>query len=448
MGNITKEMLNDEQRFILDDLIPKVNKLVLNGGYKTAKIEDRMFCISGSAGTGKSTTISLLLKDFEEHNIDLLVTSPTHRAKKVLEDMMETAQVKYPSQTIHSYLKLSVKNNLETGKQDLTQRTGGNPIEEYDGIIIEESSMISKELLAYITAELEQDTFKFVIFLGDSYQLLAVGEEESPIFNLENIGQYRLHKVMRQKGGNPIIDICTVLRDCIISGKYLSNREIKELFLENLGEHIEQVPDVKALLTRYFASEYEYTNNSVIAFKNKTVSSLNSKIRNKIVESEECFIKDEELIFLNAMVVEDMVVIANNETITIQSLKKIHDAELGIDYWKIIDDQERLIRVVDLFSKDDFDYELSELSKKAKKAVGMERSNYWRRFFELKNTFQDVAYVYAGTTFKAQGSSYSEVFYHLDEVLSMRNILGDENLFRAIYVGISRCKHKLIVLMK
>lgn len=448
MSNISKEMLNSEQQFILNDLIPKVMKLVQNDGYKNVGINERMFCISGSAGVGKSTTISLILKEFHTLGLDILATTPTHKSKFVLEEMMEDAKVPYSVQTIHSYLKLSVKNNLETGKQDLTQRQGGNPIEQYDCIILDESSMLSKELLAYITAELEQDTFKCVIFLGDSYQLLSVGEDESPVFNLDNISQYRLHKVMRQKGDNPIIDICTVLRDCIISGKYLSNRELKELFLENLGEHIERVSDNKELLDRYFKSEYDYKTNSVIAYKNKTTHSLNSKIRNKFIDSEECFTQDEELIFLSAMVKEDVVVIANNETITIQSLKKIKDADLDIEYWKIIDDQDRLFRVVDMFSKDDFDYILSELAKKAKKAVGMERSAHWRRFFELKETFEDVAYTYAGTVFKAQGSSYNEVFYHLDETLTMRNILGDENLFRAIYVAISRAKHKLIVLMR
>ena len=449
MSNIiSKEMLNEEQLFILDDMVSKVTRLVANGEYKSVDVEDRMFCLSGSSGTGKSTTISLILKEFDSRGLNVLATTPTHKSKSVLEEMMQNAEVNFQAQTIHSYLKLSVKNNLETGKQDLVQRQGGNPIEEYDIIVLDESSMISKELLEYIYAELEQDTFKCIIFLGDSYQLLSVGEDESPVFNLENITQYRLHKVMRQKGENPIIDICTVLRDCIISGKYLSNMELKELFLENLGEHIERVSDNKALLEKYFASEYPHNTNSVIAYKNKSVSLLNSKIRNQLIDSDECFTTGEELIFLSAMVKDDIVVIANNEVVTIQSLKKIKDNDLDIEYWKIIDDQDRLFRVVDLFSKDDFDYELAELAKKAKKAVGMEKSALWRRFFELKETFQDVAYTYAGTTFKAQGSSYNEVFYHLDEVLSMRSILGEENLFRAIYVGISRAKHRLIVLMR
>lgn len=444
---VNKDMLNDEQKFVLGDLIPKINNLVLNDKYKEVPLEDRMFCLSGSSGVGKTTLTSFILKDLEELGLDILVTAPTHKVKKVIQDMMTTAGVSFETKTIHSYLNLSVKNNIETGKQDLVQKANGT-VDYYTGIIVEEASMISKELLEYIKAELEMNTYKFVLFLGDSYQLLSVGEEDSPVFNLLDITQYRLHKVMRQKGENPLIDICTILRDCIISGKYLSNRELKELFLENIGDHIEQVPDVKALLDRYFKSEYPSEDNSVIAYKNKTVGSLNQKIRNKIIDSDECFIQDEELIFLSAMVEQDIVVIANNEIITIQNLKKIHDSELDIDYWKIIDSEDRVFRAVDLFSKDDYEYELSELAKKAKKATGMERSAYWQRFFELKDTFQDVAYTYAGTVYKSQGSSYSEVFYHLDEVLSMRNILGDENLFRAIYVGISRCKHKLVILMK
>lgn len=444
--NITKEMLNEEQLFILEDLVSKVANITVNDNYKSLENEDKMFCISGSAGGGKTTVTSFILKEFKKLNLDIIVTSPTHKAKKIIQEMMAEAGVSFETKTIHSYLNLSIKNNTETGKQDLIQKA--STIEFCDGIIVEESSMISVELLAYIKAELEMGTYKFVVFLGDSYQLLGVGEDESPVFNLENIIQYRLLKVMRQKGENPLIDICTVLRDCIISGAYISNRELKELFLENLGDYIEQVPDIKSMLDRYFKSTYPIEENSVIAYKNKTVSSLNQKIRNKIIKEEDCFVQGEELIFLSAMVEKDVVVISNNETVTIENLKKIHDNELDIDYWKIIDSEDRVFRAVDLFSTDDYDYELSEIAKKAKKAIGMERSAYWQRFFELKNTFQDVSYVYAGTTHKAQGSSYSEVYYYLDEILGMRNIVGEENLFRAIYVGVSRCKHKLILVTK
>ena len=406
-----------------------------------------MFCLSGSSGTGKSTTISFILKELEELKYDVLVTSPTHKAKFNLEEMIKNAGCNFSSSTIHSYLNLTVKNNTTTGKQDLIQRADA-VIENYDILVVEESSMISAELLAYIKAELELNTFAVVIFLGDPYQLLGVGENESPVFNMEAINDYKLLQVQRQALENPLIKICTAIRDSIISKKYLSNFEIKELFKENLREYIEQVSDVKSLLDRYFKSEYEYKSNSVIAYKNKTCFSLNSKIRNKLIDDLECFTQGEDLIFLNALVEDDKVIIANNETVTLESLKKIHDNSLGIDYWKLIDTEGRLFRVVDFASKGDYDFELTELAQKAKKATGSARSTYWQQYFALKETFQDVAYVYCGTTFKSQGSSYNEVFYHMDEVLSMRQTIGEENLLRAIYVGTSRCKHKLVLLMR
>ena len=34
MSNITKEMLNDEQKYVLEDLIPKVKTLIMNDKYR------------------------------------------------------------------------------------------------------------------------------------------------------------------------------------------------------------------------------------------------------------------------------------------------------------------------------------------------------------------------------------------------------------------------------
>lgn len=428
------------------DFIPSLDGyeycFTTDSGYWLARRNGRIF---PTGNCGKSTTTSLILKEFQDRGFNVLVTCPTHKAKKVITDMCDNAGVTFPSSTIHSYLGLKVKNNTETGKQDLVQNYGSNPPENYDIVICDEYSMIGKELLDYIMAEVELGTIKCVLFVGDSYQLLGVGEDESAVLTMKDINVFNLHQVMRQALENPIIEIATILRDCIISQKYLSNIEIKELFKERLGEHIEQVPDIKAMLNRYFSSTYEPDERSVIAYKNKTVSSLNSKIRNWIIDSDDCFVQGEELIFLSAMVENDNVVITNNEIVELTNLKKIKDDELDLYYWKLIDKEGRLFRVIDFNDKLDFEYELQELAKKAKKASGMERSAYWQRFFQLKETFQDVAYVYAGTIYKAQGSSYSEVYVHLNELLEMRKILGDESLTRALYVGITRAKDKLIV---
>ena len=447
---IDKSMLNLEQKFVLEDLIPKVQNLLRNDNYKRPeiKLEQRMFCLSGSSGVGKSTTTSLLLKEFENLGYEVLITAPTHRAKDIISTMCDNAQVSFESRTIHSYLGLKVKNCNETGKQLLTQNYGNYPPQEYDILVVDEHSMLSEELLAFIYAELEQDTIGLVLFVGDEYQILGVGEDYPAIASLTSITHYKLTQVMRQALENPIIQIATILRDGIINQKFLTNAEIKELFKNRLGNNIEQVSDVKSMLARYFESQYDIKNRACIAYKNLTVNNLNSKIRSNIIDSEDCFVPNEELTFLSAMVVDDKVVIGNNEVVTIDKLEKLEDKSLGITYYKIIDKDARLFRAVDMSCRDDLEYELQEIAKQAKKAVGSAKSSYWQRYFEIKNTFQQIAYTYCSTIFKVQGGSFDEVYIHLDELLGMRDIIGSEGLYRSLYVGATRTKDKLVLLMR
>jgi hypothetical protein len=56
---IHKDMLNEEQSFILEDLIPKIKNLVMNDKYKEVSLEDRMFCLSGSSGVGQTKSPTL-----------------------------------------------------------------------------------------------------------------------------------------------------------------------------------------------------------------------------------------------------------------------------------------------------------------------------------------------------------------------------------------------------
>ena len=102
------EMLNPEQLSAFNGITTGVRNLLTNYNYKTAKLQDRIFVLSGSSGTGKSTTTSLIIKEFLDSEIDVLITSPTHTAKKVIADMCDNVGVSFDATTIHSYLGLSV----------------------------------------------------------------------------------------------------------------------------------------------------------------------------------------------------------------------------------------------------------------------------------------------------------------------------------------------------
>lgn len=446
---IDKDMLNEEQLVIVEDFIPKVSNLIYNDKYKEVSLEERMFSLEGAAGTGKSVTTSVIIKEVDNLGFSIRACTPTHKSLNILAEMIENTEVVVPQSTIHSYLGLKVKECHETGRYKLEQEYGSNPPEPVDLLLVDESSMVSPELYEYIKAEMEMNVIKVVLFISDKYQLPPVDSGENPIYENDKITKYLLLNVVRQAQDSNILKFATAIRDSIKSGKYLSNLEIKELAQEFVGDDLEIIKSDKEFLQKYFDTPYSSQENLVVAYKNATVSKYNKKIRNTLIEEDECFSEGELLVFNEAHFDSaDNCVHRNNETVEIQSIKKLEDSSLGINYWKIIDTEDRVFRAVDFNDLMDYDFELNDLAKQAKKAKGLERSALWARFFELKKSFQNVSYTYAYTSHKTQGSTCCESYVVLDELLGMRSVIDAETMLRSIYVAVTRPKHKLLLLMK
>lgn len=446
---MSRELLNEEQLAVLESFIPAVQNIIVNDKYKDMILDERMFCLIGSAGTGKSFTTAEIIKECAELGLSMRACTPTHKSLAVLQEMIETTGVTVPAGTIHSYLGLKVKEDHETGKYILVQDYGANPPELVDLLLVDESSMVSSDLFEYIKAEIELGTIKAILFISDQYQLLPVDSGEFPLYTNPNITTYKLLNVVRQAQDSNILKFATKIRDSIISGKYLSNLEIKELAQECKGDDFQIVKNEKELLEVYYDSNYEPVTNLVVAYKNATVSKYNKKIRNTLIDEDECFSLGELLVFNEAHFDNsDTCIHRNNETVEICDLKKLEDSSLGINYWKLIDEEGRVFRAVDFNDLMDYDYELSELAKQAKKANPLDRRALWARFFELKKSFQNVAYVYCFTSHKTQGSTANEAYVILDEILGMRNITGDEGTLRSLYVAVTRPKHKLILMTR
>lgn len=443
------EQLNEEQRVIVDDLIPKLTKLLSNSTYKDVKLEDRMFTITSGAGCGKSFTTSILIQELDKLGYYMRACTPTHKSLAVLDEMIEQTGTSVASSTIHSYLGLKVKEDHNTGKYILEQEYGSNPPENVDILWVDEASMVSEDLFEYIKAELQYNTIKIAIFVSDKYQLPPVEGKEFPLYSNDKITAYTLHNIVRQAEGSNIIKLATKIRESIMSGNYLSNIEIKEIIQECKSEDVVIVKNEKELLERYYLSDYPAQSNLVVAYKNATVSKYNKKIRNTLINAEECFVRGESLVFNEAHFDNaDICVHRNNETIEIKHLEKIRETSLDLYYWKVIDTKDRVFRAVDFNELTDYEYELSELAKKAKKGSPLEKKALWQQFFTLKKTFQNVAYTYAFTSHRTQGSSCNECFILLDEIIGMRNIIGDETMLRSLYVALTRPKQRLIIMMK
>ena len=132
------------------------------------------------------------------------MTATTNKAVSVLESFM-IKDKNLVFLTIHKLLKMKRKidvngieqyvSNLENDNWELNKN---NSIYDFDIIIIDEASMITKEITQKLTY-LSKNIKGKIIFIGDKYQLPPVNETSSNVFNLKIPGS-ELKIVMRSKG--------------------------------------------------------------------------------------------------------------------------------------------------------------------------------------------------------------------------------------------------------
>ena len=183
--------LNDQQEAAISALVEFVDK----GLTET-------FTIKGYAGTGKSTSIQVLLERLKAAKIEkkVIFTAPTHKAVKVLRRMASEKGIdEVGFSTIHSLLGLKIKQvGDKQTLEPLKQARKNDPLREVQIVVVDECSMIGGELFTHIMNSLKFYDLQY-IFMGDPAQLPPVGEKESPTFEYTE-NRAALTKVMRQRG--------------------------------------------------------------------------------------------------------------------------------------------------------------------------------------------------------------------------------------------------------
>lgn len=127
--------------------------------------ENGLFILTGGPGTGKTTTINMIIKFFEAEGLSIALAAPTGRAAK---RMTETTG--HEAQTIHRLLELSGMGQEEQGVY--FERNEENPLEA-DVIIIDEMSMVDIHLIHSLLCAVVVGTR--LILVGDVDQLPSVG---------------------------------------------------------------------------------------------------------------------------------------------------------------------------------------------------------------------------------------------------------------------------------
>ncbi len=158
-----------------------------------------LFILSGGPGTGKTTTINLMIHYFEKEGLDILLAAPTGRAAKRM-----TEATGYEARTIHRMLELNSALSDEDARQVRFERNEENPLEA-DVVIIDEMSMVDIQLFQSLLRAIVPGTR--LILVGDVNQLPSVGPGQvlKDLMDSKCFPMAVLQKIFRQAEQSDIV---------------------------------------------------------------------------------------------------------------------------------------------------------------------------------------------------------------------------------------------------
>jgi exodeoxyribonuclease-5 len=416
----------------------------------------------GYAGTGKTTTIIRLL---ERLDVPVIFTAPTNKAAKVLRKMAHSAGVQIEVSTIHSLLGLAP---VQKGDKQIFKPKGKSRFGDYAIVVVDECSMVSCDLYQHIK-KAQSYTSTRVIHMGDPAQLPPVGEDISPTFRIAQSSE--LTQVMRQRDENPILGVCTDIREVVTGGGDRMPLVHPAHGTGGAGVHV-MVGDMWAQWMPSAFTSDDFANDPdsfrVIAYRNQTVKYLNGQIQAmRYPDLMGPFAIGEPVVFssplkfgglagattragdpINIAAGVDDIVIPTEMEGEVVAVRQEQHAEYSIYDTYLVDVLVRGARMGDVvFScwfagqrgRARIDEELGKLADVGRANGG----RAWKPFWDLKSAFADLRPAYAMTAHKSQGSTFGTVFVDvLDILYGNRN---RQEAMRCLYVACSRASDNLIL---
>jgi exodeoxyribonuclease V alpha subunit len=148
--------------------------------------------LTGGPGTGKTTTVKTLLKQYQDHDLEVSLAAPTGRAARRLSETTG-----HEAQTIHRLLDF---NPIEQS----FRRNTHHPIES-DVVIIDETSMVDLWLFNSLLKAVDPKCR--LVLVGDAHQLPSVGAGRvyHDLLEVGILPTVRLTEVFRQAQASHII---------------------------------------------------------------------------------------------------------------------------------------------------------------------------------------------------------------------------------------------------
>lgn len=233
----------------LIDIEEQENSIKYEGKQRTAiatAISRNIMVLTGSPGTGKTTTLNAIISILEKKGDKVLLAAPTGRAAKRMTELTG-----HEAKTIHRLLEVaySADNRL------VFVRNENNPL-DCDALIIDEMSMVDCLLFAELLRALRLNCK--LIMTGDFHQLSSVGAGNllEDIINSGTVPIVELTEIFRQAQKSYIITNAHK----IISGEYPDvSKNKNDFFFFPLSDHQKAAQFIVYLTKVRLPNYYKYS---------------------------------------------------------------------------------------------------------------------------------------------------------------------------------------------
>lgn len=391
---------------------------------------DREMNIRGPGGVGKTFLMGHLIDKvlpqyFESCRLmgitseydEVVMTATTNKAAEVLG--VATGR---PTSTLHSFLNLKVQDDYSTGEQKIT-KTGNWYIHTRKIIFVDEASMIDHALRVLL---LEGTIGCKIVYVGDHCQCAPVKETISPVY----------------KSNLPSVDLTIPMRTNVPE-LHAINLQLRSTVETGVFQPIQIIPGIIDHLDNDRMQEellktfgHQTASSRILAYRNKRVNEYNDYIRD-IRGLSLNYSVGELLINNNAIrigkgmlsVEEEVEILEQSSSSELIQIE--HDVHLEVINTTLRNGYNDTIRNVLLPVDRNHFSQLIAYYKRTKN---------WNRYFHLKNNYPDLRPRDAATVYKAQGSTYDDVFIDLGDLSACPN---PNQAARMLYVAFSRARYRV-----
>lgn len=470
----------------------------------TGELGNRSYVISGAGGTGKTSVLRTLADRAVRSGIPrerIVFVTPTHVARLQLLKRLKNS---YHLNTIHSELRIikdedqSELQNKEIFRRMTLEESSDLPptaIEAAELIFVDESSMISDELMAYLQEAIPAHAV--VVFAGDHAQLGPIQEDSTkgttslPFRDFIFRRGTRLINNERAKSQD-IAYYANLFRkniDLIYGNTYRKETNLipSQIITERVNTENVTFTNSSNEFGKSYLSIFDKdnpTNQVMITFRNDARNRYNTAIRRNLfgVNVSSDPVPGDHMMVLNEYKLgkENLRVLASKGVEGVTSLQNgaryiLMGEEDAVIEQKIKEMYLKLpvklttIKLEELFGNAIITIPVFDFVKLQNQMKGMYNQgrkgfvldaeltkffgvnfipySSWKNLIQptLKGMSLKTDYAYAVTSHKSQGAEFNHVYVDETDIMGVMKITQMEKL-RSLYTGISRTKEKLTVL--